>query len=512
MKKENSDLDQNLKLIFKASLFVFFGTVLSKVFTYLYRIIIARDFGPETYGLFSLAIMILTWVVSFFYLGLHEGILRFIPLYRGKGKQQNVNYIFRYSFIALIFLSIVSTILLYLSSSFISINIFHNENLIIFLKILSFSLPFWFLGYFFLAIIQSYERIMTHSFISDILFNLINLVFLVILIFFGIKINSVIFSYFLGLIGVFLFSFFYCKIKIPEIFTKFKLKSQIKKKIKKDLLSYTWPLIFFGILQGIMANADSFIIGYFKSASDVGIYNAAILISGFMIFVPNIFIRLFSPLVTREFSKKNLEIVKELSKQVQKWIFIINLPLFVLMIIFPGAFINLLFGAEYMAAETSMRFLSIAFFVSSLSVIFSSLISMIGKSKLILLNTLVFSVSNVILNLILVPKYGISGAAFATMLSYIILTSLFFFQVKRYTSIIPVRRKMISIVLSMIPPTILLLYVKQFIPINIATIILEGSFFVLLYILFIFLTKSLDRNDFMILNSIRKNFTHPRLK
>jgi len=210
--------------------------------------------------------------------------------------------------------------------------------------------------------------------------------------------------------------------------------------------------------------------------------------------------------VIKEFSNKNIEVIEELSKQVQKWIFIINLPLLVLMILFPGVFINLLFGAQYINAEIPLRFLAIAFFLSSLTVLSTSLISMKGKSKMILLDTIIFSIINLILNVLLIPQYRISGAAFDTMVSYAILTVIFLFQVKHYMDIIPLRRKMIFVLLSIIPPALLLMYIKQFFPVNLLTIVLEGSFFILLYILFIFLTNSLDRNDLMIMKSIKEKF------
>ncbi|HTY43798.1 MAG TPA: flippase [Patescibacteria group bacterium] len=502
-KKDN--LNNSLKLIFKSSMFILIATLLSKVFTYLFRLIVARDFGPEIYGVFSLTAMILTWFVSLFSFGFFDGILRFIPLYRGKNETEKIKYLFRFSFKVLFLSSIFSAVLLFLLSNFISVTLFHNSELILFLKILSVALPFFIFGYFFLAIIQAYEKIKTHSFISDILFNFINLLFLIILISVGMKTNSVFFSYFFGLVGIFLTSFIYCRIKIPDIFTKFTLETKIKKEIIKKLFIYTGPLIFLGLFQGIIANIDSYTIGYFKDAFSVGIYNSAFFIAGFMSLVPMLFTRLFFPLVTREFSKKNFELIKELSKQVQKWIFIVNLPIFLLLFIFPGAFINVLFGAQYITADSSLRLLAVAFFFSSLTVIFSNLLSMIGKSKIIFLNYLAMSVINLILDIILVPRYGILGAAFASMTSYIIFTLVFFLQVRHYLSIIPLRRKMIRIIFSIIPPALLLICVKQFIPVNLLSVILEGLFFILTYILFIFLTKSLDKNDFMILKAVRRN-------
>jgi len=249
---------------------------------------------------------------------------------------------------------------------------------------------------------------------------------------------------------------------------------------------------------------DSFVIGYFRTASEVGFYNVAFPIATLILITPSLFMRIFPPLVTKEFSRKNLDIVKRLSKQTGKWIFMINLPIFLLMIIFPGTIINLLFGSEYLAAENSLRFLAVGFIFFSMSMVLENLILMIGKSKLTLINMLLASILNLFLNIILVPKYGINGAAFSTMLVYIILSIVFLLQVKHYTSIVPLKRNMFKIFLSIIPPTILLVYIRRFIPINLWTVILQAIFFILFYLFLIFITKSLDKNDIMILKAIKE--------
>ena len=60
-----TEINSGLKLIAKSSAIMFIGIFLSKVLTYLYRIIIARNYSPEIYGLFSLSIMIAGWFVVF---------------------------------------------------------------------------------------------------------------------------------------------------------------------------------------------------------------------------------------------------------------------------------------------------------------------------------------------------------------------------------------------------------------------------------------------------------------
>ena len=56
-------LDKSLKLLVKTSVIVFIGIALSKILTYGYRVIIARHYGPEVYGLFSLSLMIVGWFI-----------------------------------------------------------------------------------------------------------------------------------------------------------------------------------------------------------------------------------------------------------------------------------------------------------------------------------------------------------------------------------------------------------------------------------------------------------------
>ncbi len=507
--EKKEEFDSSLRLIIKSSLFVFLGVIFSKIFAYLYRIIIARSFGPEVYGLFSLALIVFLWFISLSALGFYDGVLRFIPFYRGQKKINNIRYLFKFSSIVLIISSIISGILLFLSSEIISIKLFHNSDLIIFLKVFSFMLPAYIFAYFFLTIMQAFEKIKIHSFFSDFLINLIKLILILFFIFIGLKTNAVVFSYFFGIICLLLISYFYSRKKISEIFEKTKLKKKIKEEVRKNLFSYSVPLLFLSILSSLFLYIDSFVIGYFLDAVQVGIYNAAIPITEFLSLFPCLFMRLFFPMITRKFSQKDIPFIKNLSIQIEKWILMVNLPIFALMFLFSGAFINILFGPQYIAAETALRFLSVGlFFFYSIALVSNNLLSMLGKSKIILIDTIVTSVVNLILCLILVPIYGINGAAFATMIMYIVLSLVFFIQSRHYFSGMSLVPKFLRIFLSILIPTILLAIIKQFIRVTLISIILEGLIFFSLYLFLLFFTKSLEKNDFMILSSIKKKIFH----
>lgn len=504
MAKNNKEIDKSLSLIAKSSVVVFIGIFISKLAFYLYRVIIARHFGPEDYGLFSLAVMILNLFVVLSMLGLSEGLVRFVSFYRGKKQTDRISYLLKFSKKFLIFSSILSALLLFFLSSIISKSIFHDSNLIIFLQISSIIIPFWVFSNVYLSVIRAFEKISMYSFIANILQSVVKLAVLVLLVILGFKSNSIMSSYFIGTVVIFIVSDYICKKRFSELFKNYALKKEAKNKIRKELLSYSLPLMFSNILLIVYYWVDSFILGYFKGTYEVGIYNAAVPIVILFGVIPDLFIQLFYPLVTKEFSRKNFELVKEVSKQVAKWIFILVLPLFLIVFIFPGAVINLLFGKEYLSAVTALRILSFGGFISIFIGFLTTLLSMAGKSKTIFINMIATSLINLVLNIILVPRYGLNGAAVSTTIMWVIFTFILFYEVNKAINFVPLRRKMLRILLVSLIPTSLLLLVKSFFAINMVTLILLGVFFFLVYFISIFITGCLDSNDLMIFVSFKR--------
>ncbi len=500
---EKKKLRNSLKLIANTSFIVFISIFLSKILTYAYRIVIARNYGPDTYGAFSLAVMLLGWFAIFSRLGLPEGLYRYIPYYRGKKDKNKVRFLIKKSISLIILSSVVLGFVLFFTSNFIAVKLFKTGNLIFFLKIFAIILPFYVLFDIFLVILISFEKIIWRSFIFNIFQNLVRLVALSLIIFFGLNSNSIAFTYALGTFSGFLLAFFVIKLSIKDIFKSHTLSVKERRDSFKKLFNYSWPLLFFGIIFSIFNWTDSFIIGIMTGVSQVGFYNAAVPLAMLLMITPQLFVQLFFPIITKHFSEneKNLSIIRELSKQVSKWIFIVNLPLLILILIFPGVFINFFFGKEYLIAENSLRFLAVGALFNSVFIISNNLISMLGKSKIILLDIIIASIINMLLNILLVQKYSITGAAIATMVSLIFLNLLFLFQAKKYTSIIPLRRKMIKIFLISLIPAIFLIFLRnQLRTINFSVLILSGCLFIFTYILLIFVFSGLDKNDLFILN------------
>ncbi len=503
MQKRESNLDNSLKILVKSSIWVFVGIILSKILGYAYRIIVARYYGPEVYGLLALSLTIIGWVALFSLLGFDSGVLRFLSLYSKKEKNK-ASYLVKFSLNLLLITGIAAGILLFFLSDLIAEKIFSNPSLSIFLKLFSLTIPLTSLKVVFFPLMQVYGKYGWVLFASKILDPLVKLIALSILIFLGVNSLNVPISYLLSAIIVSLFAYLFCRISFKQFF---KIKPKKNKQIIRDIFSYSWPMVFFTVSMFLFHQEDLFMIGLLKTAEEVGFYNAAVPISLLLMTAVSLFSYMFFPIITQQYANGNKENVKQLSQQTGKWIYIISLPLFILFIIFPGVFIKILFGEEYLIASNALRFLSIGAMFANLSDISKLLLSMKGKSKLILKDILFVLALNTALNLILIPPYGITGAAIATMISFIVLGLIFTFQSWKILGIVPLKRKMINITLVALIPTGVLLLIKQIIEINLFSLIVLGILFISLYVLLILLTGCLDKNDKLILDLIKRRFS-----
>jgi O-antigen/teichoic acid export membrane protein len=515
--KENifqRELNLSLEALAKSSIIVFFGLIVSKIFTFLYKAIIARNFSPWEYGHFSIAIIVAGWFIALSSLGLPSGLLRFISLYRGQKNQNKINYLFKISLWIVVASGVISAVSMFFLSRFLAIHIFNDPSLLIFFQVFSILVPLVILFDFFMSYIQSYERITAYSVIYNIISSMLPTIFLVLFLFIQFKKHAIGISYILGFLIPLIISYVYIRHKIKESFGKFTLRKQAKSKIIRELFSYSTPLIFISLIYTILGSIDTILLAHFKTATEVGLYNAAMPLALLFGVTPALFLKLLFPLIVRNYSQRNLNLIREIVKQAGIWIFIINLPALIIMFLFPGAIIKLIFGSSYLAAAPALKILLIGSFFSSLFLTSYYLINMVGKSKLLFIDVLIAVIINFVLNYILIPlpkilfldnSRGITGAAISYTLSFVLLGALYIFQAKKLTSIFPLRRKVVRILILSFIPTLVLVILKNIIPHNILSLILLVLFFILSYFFIIFFFGGFSEKDLILLKIVKND-------
>ena len=136
----SKELTTVLQRIVKGSGLVFIGTLVALVLNFFSRVILARAFTVSEYGVFNLAMALLSLLVLFALMGIPDYIPREISYYRVKDPEK-VERVISASISLVLVGSIAGGIVLYVASNPLSIFL-HEPMLSPALKILSLSLPF----------------------------------------------------------------------------------------------------------------------------------------------------------------------------------------------------------------------------------------------------------------------------------------------------------------------------------------------------------------------------------
>ena len=273
----------------------------------------------------------------------------------------------------------------------------------------------------------------------------------------------------------------------------------------KEMLSYSFPLLLSGVFVVIIVWASTIMLGYLRTASEVGIYNAASPTSALLFIIPTAIISLFLPVITGLYSRNKKMQIKNIYKKVSKWIFIANFPIMLIMFVFSSKIIEILFGAQYAEAGNVLSILSVGCLIYSVSYTSSNILSMIRKTKTILFITTIFVVSNIILNYFLIPILGVNGAALASSSSFLISSILFIFFCYKEAGLQPFSKEFFKAFLLGILSMLVVYSIRQLLSPSLTIIITFLLFimFILIYFVLLFVFKIIDKEDLEIIKLIR---------
>jgi O-antigen/teichoic acid export membrane protein len=282
-----------------------------------------------------------------------------------------------------------------------------------------------------------------------------------------------------------------------KIFPIFKTNHKVKYH-SKELFLFSLPLLFTVLLNSSTYSISTFFLGYFKALSEVGIFNAALPTASLVTMVPFAVTSLFIPIVTKLFTRKKTGLIGKIYKTINRWIFFVNLPIFLIMLFFPRQILRILFGQNYVAGAVALSILSFGFLSYSLTYANAPMLHILKKTKIIFLNASIFAITSISLNLLLVPIYGFVGAAIATTFSYLTLSFLSSFFAYKYTRLQPFSRRYIKPMLSAIISILVVYFVARLftgLTAQIYGLILVFLFFLLFYLGLLFLFRSFEKED-----------------
>ena len=172
------------------------------------------------------------------------------------------------------------------------------------------------------------------------------------------------------------------------------------------------------LAQTIYCNSDMTMLGLMKGDYEVGLYSTSVRIYNLVNQVVASVAFVVMPQLAISFAKDDFKRVNELLRYALNFIVVLGLPCLVGMNIICSSIIGTLGGNEYLGASTSLHILSLSLACSFIGGWIGNMMMLpSGRDAVCLRSGDISAVLNVVLNIFLIPIYGLNGAAFTTFLA-----------------------------------------------------------------------------------------------
>jgi O-antigen/teichoic acid export membrane protein len=159
----------------------------------------------------------------------------------------------------------------------------------------------------------------------------------------------------------------------------------------------------------------------FRPEREVGYYSVSVKVASLTIFALEAINTMAAPKFSELFHTGKMDELFHVARKSTRLIFWTTTPILLVLLVLGKPILGFIFGDEFTAAYLSMVFLVLGQFVNAVSGSTGHFMNMTGHQNALKNVILVTAISNVLLSLILIPYFGIEGAAFSAMVSQIFL-------------------------------------------------------------------------------------------
>jgi O-antigen/teichoic acid export membrane protein len=222
---------------------------------------------------------------------------------------------------------------------------------------------------------------------------------------------------------------------------------------KSKLLRYSLPLVFAGVSFSLVSQVDYFVIGYFMSSSDVAQYRVAWLLTANVLMVHMATGSIIKPMVAEEIENDSL--IRARFQLATRWASILTVPIALTMMLAPGTYLSLLFTPEYAEAGLVVMVLCAGYLFNAMTGPKGMVLEGLGFTRLSLLNSIILLVFNSGINVLLIPRIGILGAAIGSATGMILMSAAGIVEIFYTRGIQPYSSSYVRIVVAIVPTVIL---------------------------------------------------------
>lgn len=408
---DSKESDSNYVSAAKGSSILFFGRLFDFASRFIFGVLVARSLGAEGLGLYMLGVTTVVAIATFARLGLSEGMVHFLPEALDRRDDDRVWGILQIGLAVPALIGLALGLLVFGLAGFLAEELFNEPDMAPVLRLISIAIPMMAVGRALMAATRGFKVMRYEVLAGDIIFSVSRLALTMLLLALGWGLNGALMAYIIGWVITVVAVFFFLNRLFP-----LRRPINTARRDSRRLLSFSLPISVSQVVMQLRGTFEILMLGIFGTAAAVGIYSAAgriMVIGGFFLAAVEMVAK---PIISELYHREDQIQLGKLYKTLTRWSLAFVLPYVATVVIF-AAPILAIFGEEFEEGAIVILIISVGTLVNALTGICGSVVVMTGHSKLELFNSILAVLTSVTLSAVLIPQFGMIGAAVAVAAS-----------------------------------------------------------------------------------------------
>ncbi len=421
---QNSHMQEAKKFALDVS-HTFIASIINMLLVFVISIILARHLGAYDLGVYRLTYTFYGVATMVGALGIAVAVIKFVAEY--KDDEVNLNKIVSSAIITSLIAGVIMSLIIYLLSQTVA-DLFRTPEMKSQLMLLSPVFPFILVNSILYGTLNGLRKMKRYA-IALILQQVLMTVSTVILIYRDFGVSGAIISIVISSIVMSAYLIYSCRGYFHLILDGYL-------ETTKKLLTFGSQMFGANLINMINLQADVAFLGYFLTATNVGYYSAATGLSKFFLVVPQAIQTVSYPATSEYWTQKDIPGLQKMLDKSLRYSALALMPAGLAIGFFAEDIVSRIYGQGFQQSALPLQILllgTVVFGVACTSI--GGSLAGINRPDLSLKAAGISAGANVILNIVLIPKFGIAGAAIATCTSLILMTLIFGLMTIRTLSI-----------------------------------------------------------------------------
>lgn len=419
------------EILAKGASVILTGLMAARVLAMVTQILMARFLGAAGFGLYAIGWTLMRVLEAVNTLGLGTAVIYFGAKYQ-RNNPAKFKGVLRQSITFAFLTGVTIGVGLYLLAPILADHVFRKPDAAPVIRTFAPAFPLYAIAFVGDGVTRLSQR-MQYSAYSNIASMGLGLFLFCILFKLGFGVRGAVAATVGGIAVSALIAMYFTKGLFPSVFAK-EIRSEW---IGRKLFAFCIPVALAGLAASLLAFVDRLFVASFCSSAETGVYQAASQLPILFALIFGAFDSIFSPMVADLHARGEHRRLAELYRICAKWRFYACAPFFLIILFAPGALVKFLYGAAYAQGAAPLVILSAGQLFAVIAGNSYTVLTLTGRQRIVVTITLVTLLLDLALNFLLVPRFGLVGAASAAAVSALVLNASMASAVAKHAMILP---------------------------------------------------------------------------